>query len=298
MKRIITYNISEKYQDKKIEYFLKDMQYPHAVIVQLKKTENGIMLNNKWAYVRDSLSSGDILTLTITEPLNSSDIMPVNLDINVVYEDEDLVVIDKPCNMPVHPSMKNYDNTLANAIMYRYRDTSDGFVYRCINRLDRDTTGLTIVAKNCLSGAILGRQVAQKTLSRKYLAICKGKVDSKGTINAPIARLDGSTIERCVDYEKGETAVTHYTLADYNPKLDLSLVQLQLETGRTHQIRVHMKHIGHPLIGDFLYNPDYSQISRQALHSAELSFTHPVTQQKMHLKAQLPLDMKRIFQIV
>lgn len=296
MKRIISYNIEEKYNGHTIEYFLKSKQYPHAVIVQLKKTTEGITLNNKWAYTRDTIASGDTLTITLTEPLATSDIMPVDLGLQIIYEDEDIIVVNKPSNMPVHPSMKNYDNTLANAIMYRFKDDEDGFVYRCINRLDRDTSGLTIIAKNSLSGAILGKQVSQKTLSRKYLAICQGHIVSPGTINAPIARVDGSTIERCVDFENGERAVTHYSPISYDSQKDLTLVSLILETGRTHQIRVHMKHINHPLIGDFLYNPDYSFIDRQALHSSELSFTHPVTMKKMHLHAPLPLDMKCIFQ--
>lgn len=298
MKRIITYNIEEKYNNHSVDFFLKDMEYPHAAIVAIKKTERGIVCNGEWIYTRDILHTGDILTVTLTETAASSDILPVNLPLDIVYEDEDILVINKANNTPIHPSMKNYDNTLANAVMFYYRDITDGFVYRCINRLDRDTTGLTIIAKNSLSGAILGRQVASKTLQRTYTAICKGNTPAEGTVNAPIARVDGSTIERCVNYENGESAITHFRKISYNQELDLSLIQLQLETGRTHQIRVHMKHIGYPLIGDFLYNPDFEYIDRQALHSSELSFIHPVTKEKMHLHAELPLDMKRIFKLI
>ena len=196
--------------------------------------------------------------------------------------------------MPVHPSMGNHPNTLANALMYYYKNQNKDFVFRCVNRLDKDTTGLTMIAKNSLSAAVLSNAVAKKQLQRQYTAICCGKIDSPLTIDCPIARLNGSTIERCVDYENGERAVTHCFPLKYNPQMDLSLISLVLETGRTHQIRVHMKYIGHPLIGDFLYNPDYRYIQRQSLHSACLEFIHPVTQKKMTLHAPLPPDMKFI----
>lgn len=293
MKRDLKYIIPEKYNNYSIEAFLKEQGFVHNTIVQLKKTDCGIMLNNKWAYTIDKLSTNDILTLKIDYNITSSDIEPVNLDFEIVYEDEDILVVNKPSDMPVHPSINNYTNTLANAVMYYYRN--EEFVFRCINRLDRDTSGLTIIAKNSLSGAILSKQVSQRILHRTYLAICKGKTDGAGTVNAPIGRKNDSTIERCIDFENGESAITHYKLLSYNPSLDLSLIQLSLETGRTHQIRVHMKHIGHPLIGDFLYNPDTSIIKRQALHSSQLEFIHPLTKEKMQLHIPLPLDMKCIF---
>ena len=195
--------------------------------------------------------------------------------------------------MPIHQSINNYDNSLANAIMYYYKDYD--FVFRCINRLDRDTSGLTIIAKNSLSGAILSQSVSKRQIHRTYTAICNGETKLSGTITAPINRKEASTIERCVDFTNGEAAITHYTRLAYDSKKDLSLVQLQLETGRTHQIRVHMKYINHPLIGDFLYNPDYRYITRQALNSSEIEFTHPITNQKMHFHIPLPSDMKCIF---
>ena len=145
-----------------------------------------------------------------------------------------------------------------------------------------------------LSAGILSRMVSAREIHRTYQAICKGKVPEEGTIDKPIARAADSTIERCVDEIHGERAVTHYKLLTYVEEKDLSLVELQLETGRTHQIRVHMKYIGHPIIGDFLYNPDYQYIKRQALHSASLEFVHPVTKEKMHFHAPLHRDMQCI----
>lgn len=295
MKRIIEYNIKEQYNNYTIERFLKENGYSHSVIVSLKKTTKGIMLNDVWAYTNNRLKTGDTLVISIIENDTNPDILPVNIPIDIIYEDEDILVVNKPADMPIHPSINNHENTLANALMYYFNSQNESFTFRCINRLDRDTTGLTIIAKHNLSAAILGSQVANRQIKRTYLAICEGKVPDSGTIDAPIARCDGSTIERCVNFECGEKAVTHYNLCEYDSINNLSLIRLNLETGRTHQIRVHMKYEGFPLIGDFLYNPSYSFIKRQALHSYSLDFTHPVTKEKMHLTAPLPGDMKCLF---
>lgn len=295
MKRILTYTIAPQYGGYTISQFLKEHGYTHHVLVLLKQTQEGILRNGRWAYVTETLFPGDTLTILLAEAPKETSILPVRLPFPVVYEDEDLVVVDKPSHMPVHPSVNHYDTTLANAAAYHYQASGERFTFRCLNRLDRDTTGLTILAKHALSAGILSRQIRTRQLHRTYLAICQGLVPDGGTVDAPIARAADSTVERCVDYEKGEHAVTHYKRIAFDPKTKLSLVRLQLETGRTHQIRVHMKYIGHPLIGDFLYNPDYTCIGRQALHSYMLDFVHPVTQKKMQLSAPLPQDMKCIF---
>lgn len=293
MKRIFTYNISEKFHTKPLLLFLKEQGFSSAVITHLKRTENGILLNGKWAYVKDILHTGDELTIQLIENETSENIVPVNLPLEIVYEDEDLLVINKAADTPIHPSQGNYDNTLANAVAYYFQQKGDTFTYRCINRLDRDTTGLLIIAKHMYSASLLSDMVQRREIHREYLAIATGIVPPEGTIIAPIARVDGSTIERCVDEKSGEYACTHYkTLATKN---GYSLVSLKLETGRTHQIRVHMKHIGHPLPGDFLYNPDYSVIKRQALHSHKLSFKHPISSSMLEFTAELPEDMKRLF---
>lgn len=296
MKRLLNYQISVKDDNKTITQFLKEHDFPRRVITNMKKTQNGICINHKWSYVIDHLHEGDVLELIIDETDESSDIIPCNLEFGIIYEDEDILIVNKPANMPIHPSINNYDNTLANAVMYYYRD--DNFVFRCINRLDRDTSGLTIIAKNSLSGAILSKQVANRQLHRTYTAICTGHTPDEGTIAAPIGRKSESTIERCVDFKNGERAVTHYRTIGYDRTKDLSLVELQLETGRTHQIRVHMKYILHPLIGDFLYNPDIDYIDRQALHSSKLHFYHPITKKEMQFSIPLPSDMKCIFDFI
>lgn len=297
MTRILNYPITSSEDAMTILHFLKKQGYSHQILVNLKKTTEGILLNGVWARVNDRLSSGDLLTIQLVETEASSDILPVAYPLSICYEDEDILVIDKPSHMPIHPSMGNHDNTLANAVCC-YMQKEDSFTFRCVNRLDKDTTGLTIIAKHALSAAVLNNQIVNRQIHRTYLAICEGEVPATGTIAAPLARLCDSTIERCVDIENGERAVTHYTTLQYDPAKDLSLVKLQLETGRTHQIRVHMKYIGHPLIGDFLYHPNYDHIHRQALHSYQLKFMHPITNQPLCLQAPLPADMKCLFPLV
>ena len=205
-------------------------------------------------------------------------------------------MVNKPADMPIHPSMNNYYNSLANGLACYFKRQNCPFVFRCINRLDRDTSGLTLIAKHSVSGGMLSTMISNKTVSgitREYLAIVKGSVTPpEGTITAPLARKEGSIIERCVDFEKGENAITHYRVLD--EKNGHSLVSLILETGRTHQIRIHMKYLGYPLIGDYLYNPDMEFIRRQALHAWKLSFRHPITGEELHFMAPLPEDMKAV----
>ena len=292
MKRIFKYEINEIAANKTVYLFLKEHGFSSAIITHLKRTENGILLNNNWAYVRDILHKGDMLTIQLIETDSSDNIVPSPLPLHIVYEDEDILVVNKSADMPIHPSQGNYDNTLANAVAYYYKQKGKAFTYRCINRLDRDTTGLLIIAKHMYSASLLSNMVHNREIHREYLAIATGETPKEGTIIAPIARVDGSTIERHVDSKQGEYACTHYKTLAY--KNGYSLVSLKLETGRTHQIRVHMKHIGHPLPGDFLYNPDYSIINRQALHSHKLSFVHPITGKQMEFTADLPEDMNRL----
>ena len=292
MKRIFCYTIPAEFEGETLLSYLKHLKFSSQIITHLKRTENGIQLNGVWGRVRDILHTGDVLTLLLVETETSENIVPTNLPLDIIYEDEDLLIINKSADTPIHPSQGNYDNTLANAVMYYYGQKGENFVYRCINRLDRDTTGLLILSKHMYSASLLSNMVQNREIHREYLAVATGLVPDSGTIEAPIGRVDGSTIERHVDEEQGEYACTHYKRLDY--KNGYSLVSLKLATGRTHQIRVHMKHIGHPLPGDFLYNPDYSVIQRQALHSHRLEFIHPITHKKMEFTAPLPEDMNSI----
>ncbi len=295
MDRRLSFSVTAEDDGRKIEEFLKQKGCSHHVLTHLKRTERGIVRNGEWAYSSTRLQRGDVLELWIREEEASDQIVPVPLPLTVIYEDEDLMVVNKPADMPIHPSIGNYENTLANAVMYYFAKRGESFVYRCVNRLDRDTSGLLILAKNMFSAAVLYRQSANREIHRQYLAVAQGETPECGVINAPIARAAGSAIMRCVDFSCGDHAVTHYKRLLYCKEKDCSLLQIRLETGRTHQIRVHMKYLGHPLIGDFLYHPSAMDlIQRQALHSWSLEFAHPVTKENMHFTAPLPPDMQAV----
>ena len=306
MKRILTYPITESDSDQRIYDFLCHHGYSRHIRTWLKQHPGSVRLNGEEALFYFPLKNGDLLEISLEEEHPSENIVPVDLPIHIIYEDEDLMVIDKPADMPVHPSIGNYENTLANAAAWYFHRQDIPFVFRCINRLDRDTTGLLILAKHMLSGAILSDQMKKRAIHRTYLAITEGKTDHAGTIDSPIGRTDQSLILRQVDHENGDSACTHYLQKCWHPKTfypdtlpvpqdGLSLVQLQLETGRTHQIRVHMTSIGHPLIGDTLYNPETALMNRQALHSYRLAFTHPVTGVSLEFTSPLPEDMVEFF---
>lgn len=294
MERILNYHITEDADSLRTEQYLHRRGFSYQNLTQLKKMPESILINGVWSYMRTPLHSGDILTVHIRETESSPNIPPVELPLDIVYEDEDIIVVNKPAGMPVHPSLNNYRNSLANALMYYYQQQEKPFIFRCTNRLDRDTSGLTVIAKHMVSSSILSSMTARHEIEREYLAVVRGSVvPSSGTIDAPIGRTGSSLIERKIDFEHGERAVTHYHVV--KEENGHSLVSLILETGRTHQIRVHMKYIGFPLVGDYLYNPDMEYIQRQALHSCRLSFRHPITGKHMEFTADLPEDMDRIF---
>ena len=294
MQRIIEYRPEKNENGLRVEQYLRRIGYSRQNLTQLKKMPESILINGVWSYMHTPLHSDDTLTVHIRETESSPNILPVELPLNIVYEDEDIVVVNKPAGMPVHPSLNNHRNSLANALMYYYQQQGRAFVFRCTNRLDRDTSGLTVIAKHMVSSSILSGMTARHHIEREYLAVVRGSVaPSSGTIDAPIGRTGSSLIERKIDFEHGERAVTHYHVV--KEENGHSLVSLILETGRTHQIRVHMKYIGFPLAGDYLYNPDMEYIQRQALHSCRLSFRHPITGKHMEFTADLPEDMDRIF---
>lgn len=293
MQRIIEYTIDPQAEGKLLLDFLKGNGYSRHILSSMKNTPGTISLNGSRGFGRSILHTGDHLRILIPETESGENIIPTHLPLSILYEDEDILVINKAADMPVHPSAGNYENTLANAVAWYFSQKGESFVYRCINRLDRDTTGALILAKNPFSAAVLSVQMKKREIHRTYLALVEGTPPSSGTICAPIARMDGSVITREVNFETGESAITHYECLASGS--DYSLVELHLETGRTHQIRVHMKYIGHPLPGDYLYNPDYRKIQRQPLHSYQLSFMHPVTKKPMLFTAPVPQDFVSAF---
>ena len=293
MTRKLQYKIEQQDHSKTIGTFLKEKDYSRGVIIALKKTPVGIRKNGEGAGVNEILETGDVLQICLIEEETSENIVPRGYDIDILYEDEDILVVNKPYNMPIHPSVNNYDNTLANGIMHYYEKKGQPYVFRCMNRLDRDTSGVTIIAKNLLSGSILSKQMKERGIDRIYIAFVEGVVKEEGTIDLPIGREEGSVIKRKIDKKEGKPAVTHYRRLDvfHIDGKAVSVVALKLETGRTHQIRVHMSAIGHPLLGDFLYNEDNHMLTRQGLHGIACSFYHPITREYMKIKAPLPDDM-------
>ncbi len=293
MERIFHYQVTKNEAGEKLGNYLRSRGYSRHILHQLKETEQGILLNGAPAFLTVRLREQDKIRIRLLETAPSTALIPTPLSFEIVYEDEDLLVINKPSDMPIHPSFGNHGNTLADGLSWYFSQKGVSFVFRCINRLDRDTTGLLIVAKHSLSASILSSMSARREIHREYLAIVKGVPPLKGTIHAPIGRKEGSAILREVNFQTGENAVTHFRRMD--EKNGLSLVSLTLETGRTHQIRVHMGYLGFPLIGDYLYYPDHTLIQRQALHSCRLSFLHPISQRPMEFTAPLPEDMARLF---
>lgn len=295
MNRNIDYIIDEDSAGLRVEQFLRRKRYSGQNLSEIKRMPKSILVNGVHYYMRQELSNGDHLQVRICETKNSEKIPPTNLPLDIIYEDEDILVLNKPAGMPIHPSLNNYTNSMANALAYYFQSQGKPFIFRCCNRLDRDTSGLTIVSKHLVSGSILSDMTKYREVHREYLAITRGSVTpSEGTIQAPLGRKEGTIIERTVDWEHGEDAVTHYKVV--KEANGHSLVSLRLETGRTHQIRIHMKYLGYPLIGDYLYNPDMEYMTRQALHSHHMEFTHPITGEHMSFTAPLPEDMARVMQ--
>lgn len=293
--RKIAYEIGEEDQGKTVLVFLKARGFSSRVLSALKRNPYGITIGRKRVTVQKQLKKGDLLTVRVTNRESQVDneyIPPIEMPLSVLYEDEDVLVIDKAPFLPVHPSMGNRDKTLANGVAFYMKQQGAEFVFRPIHRLDKNTSGAILLGKNAHSAGVLGEDLKKQKIRRSYLAILQGALpQEEGTIDAPIARLPGSAIARCV-MEKGERAVTHYKVLSVGK--GYSLVRLWLETGRTHQIRVHMAHLGAPVAGDFLYGKEEMAIPRQALHSETLQFSQPISGEPLFFRAPLPEDMRKL----
>lgn len=252
------------------------------LIKKLKRTKDGITKNGVHIRTVDKVFKGESITIALEDEkmLEANE----NLNVTVLFENDDLIAFDKPYNMPVHPSIKHQGDTLGNYFSYRCSNLS----FRPINRLDKDTSGICVAAKNAFSAKSL-----QHSLEKTYYAVVCGKLDNDGTIDAPIGRTDGSIITREVSMS-GQRAVTHYKTVKYSNDEKYTLVKINLETGRTHQIRVHFSYIGFPLAGDEMYGGDCSDISRQALHCKTVEFLHPITKEIITIDSELPEDMKSL----
>lgn len=278
--REIIFKIDDKNSGLMIRDFLRNFGVSSALLTKLKQDENGIKLNGKFAKAIEVLKSGDNLTVNI----KNSGKMPEKFEcenVKVAYNDEDILVLNKPPLMPVHESRNHRGDTLANvAACYMESDCA----FRAVYRLDRDTSGLVLIAKNELAASKLAGKI-----KKDYYAVVSGKFEGEGTIDLPIRRVRESIIERGV-FDDGERAVTHYEAIKTDG--ESTLLKLNLETGRTHQIRVHFSHLGAPLLGDTLYGGSCEKINRQALHCKTIYFTHPITHEKITVDSDFPNDFK------
>ncbi len=281
----INFKVNEDYDKKLVKEFLRrKCEVSSTLLRQLKLIDNGITRNGEHIRAVDTVNVGDEIVITLPEEKN--DTTPVNLPINILYEDEHIIIFDKAPFMAVHPVHGHIDDTLANAAAYYAKTHGELWTFRAINRLDRDTSGTLLAAKNAYAAARL-----PKTVKKKYIAVCEGTIENGGTVDAPIRLKEGHSIQREVG-EGGVRAVTHYKPIEWGN--NHTLVEFDLETGRTHQIRVHMSYLGYPLAGDDMYGGSRALINRQALHCGEVSFIHPITNEFMRVESQLPKEFTHI----
>lgn len=254
------------------------------------KLTDGVKLNGVSAYVSRFVQPGDIVEAQM-EAEESNDILPQPMELDILLEDEDILVLNKPAGRIVHPTHGHYTDTLANGIMYHWKSNGQLHRFRPVHRLDQDTSGVLLIAKNKHAHHVLSEQWQANQVKKEYWAIVSGIVrNDKGTIDAPIDR-DPEDPKKRIVLPSGYPSITHYSVVERF--LDSTWVKLILETGRTHQIRVHMKHLGHPLIGDEFYGGDTSRgMKRQALHAFSLAFNHPRTSQPIQMQSPMPDDMR------
>ena len=285
MGRIIKFTIPEEYDGQKVIAYLRgEAKISCRLLKSLKREPDGIALNDKHIRTIDLLHTGDVLSVNI--PCPDSEIEPVEFPLDIIYEDDDIIVINKDPFIACHPTHNHQGDTLANALAYYLQSKGKVSVFRAVGRLDKGTSGIVICALNKHAAASI-----PKTVSKEYLAVISGKLEANGTIDAPIYRPDPMKTIRAVG-DGGDHAVTHWRVVKQNETT--TLARISLETGRTHQIRVHFASIGMPLVGDSLYGTDPLNIAHQLLHCEKVTFTHPVTGEAMTVVAPVPEDMQKI----
>ena len=280
--------------------------------------QGNVLVNDKTVKASYKVNPLDVISVVLPHPPRDTEVYPEELPLNIVYEDDDVLVVNKEAGMVVHPGYNNYTGTLVNGLVFHFQQlpTLPGNDGRpgLVHRIDKDTSGLLLISKNERSMTYLARQFFEHTITRKYVALAWGDLDHDGTVDGYIGRSinDRRVMAIYDDPEKGKWSVTHYKVLE---RLSyVTLIECQLETGRTHQIRAHMKHIGHPLFSDATYGGDkiikgtvfskYKQfvencfelMPRQALHAQTLGFTHPSTKKYMHFEAPLPQDFKAVLE--
>lgn len=288
----LTYVNSSKYYNVK-EVLKAEFSMSDRLLLKLKKLDK-IYLNGNVTSVNHPVLENDLIECYLDYEEDNSNIIPTEMPLNIIYEDEAYIVVNKPAGIPVHPSMDHYTDSLSNGIAFYFNQIGLKKKIRPVNRLDKDTSGIVIFAKNEYIQECLVRQMKSKEFIKRYIAVVNGNLDNlEGTINAPIARKEGSIIERCVS-ETGDIAITHYKVL--KRKTDFDIVECILETGRTHQIRVHFAYLGHSLLSDTLYGTSSSLINRQALHAYEVEFTHPLSKKKVKYITTVPEDLNKLME--
>ena len=288
----LAYINSSKYSNVK-EVLKAEFSMSDRLLLKLKKLDK-IYLNGNVTSVNHPVLENNLIECYLDYEEDNSNIVPTEMPLNIIYEDEAYIVVNKPAGIPVHPSMDHYTDSLSNEIAFYFNQIGLKKKIRPVNRLDKDTSGIVIFAKNEYIQECLVRQMKSKEFIKKYIAVVNGNLDNlEGTINAPIARKEGSIIERCVS-ETGDIAITHYKVL--KRKTDFDIVECILETGRTHQIRVHFAYLGHSLLGDTLYGTSSNLINRQALHAYEVEFTHPLSKKKVKYIATVPEDLNKLME--
>lgn len=264
----------------------------------LKLKKNGkILVNGLPANINLPVHVGDLVEIVIDFEEDNSNIVPVQMDLDTIYEDEAMLILNKPAGIPVHPSMDHFTDSLSNGVRYYFDSINLKKKIRPVNRLDKNTSGIVIFAKNEYIQECLARQMKEGKFKKEYIALCEGKfVDKNGIISAPIARKENSIIERCVR-EDGDIAITEYEILSYVEAYNYSIVKCNLKTGRTHQIRVHMSYIKHPILGDTLYSTPSPFIARQALHAYKVEFIHPISKNLVTYVAYFSNDMESLIKI-
>lgn len=255
----------------------------NRLLLKLKQNKKIYLNDSNNIYLDMNIKENDLIKINLDFEEDNSNIVPVKMDLNILYEDDSLIIIDKPPHMPVHPSFNHYENSLSNGVKYYFDSINLHRLIRPINRLDKDTSGIVMFAKN---------EYIQSRLTnytKEYIAIVVGALEGKGIINKPIKRKSDSIIERCID-ENGEKAITEYeVLKNFNiDGEDLTEVKCLLHTGKTHQIRVHMASINHSILGDTLYGKASNLIDRQALHAYKVKFIHPITKKEIEVVSPIP----------
>ncbi|MEG0979114.1 MAG: RluA family pseudouridine synthase [Oscillospiraceae bacterium] len=283
--RTLSFFVENEYDNRKVLHYLRGGAGLSVRLVRsLKQVDNGIILNGIPARTVDTIKAGDKITINI--PDDKITAQPTECEIEVLYEDEDLLIVNKPALLPMHQSHNHQGDTLENAVAWHLAKSNKASTFRAIGRLDKGTSGIVFCAINSLAAAKLSGQI-----KKQYIAIATGVLKGKGTIDKPIFRPDPLKTLRAVG-ENGERAVTHYEVIDGNS--EMTKLKINLETGRTHQIRVHFSYMGNALVGDRMYGEIHPDIDRQALHCGYAKFRHPITGKEMEIYAELPQDMAEL----